>query len=165
MSDYPHRNKREAHSDRLQERIAHANEIANSAAQIRDFVTARCIQQLSSAGRSQREIAKQLGVGEPTVNRLANAPVTYTPEGGPAATVCDAVEEAAWEASAAMRESYIALTGSHTTCPRCGDTQDASSINFCSRCRFPLGDTYRPPAVPTKGNSIERRADSNVWGP
>lgn len=150
MSEHPHRNKDEAHSDCLEQRIAHANEAVNSAVQIRDFVTARCVQLLSTTGHSQGEIADQLGMNEALVEHLLSAPITYTPESGPAATVCDAIEEAAWETPVAMRESYIALTASHTDCPRCGDTSDALSKNFCPRCRFPYGDAYRPPATDTE---------------
>lgn len=150
MSEHPHWNQAEAHSDHLEQRIAHANEAANSAVQIRDFVTARCIKLLSTNGHSQGEIADQLGMNETLVEHLLSAPITYTPNSGSAATMCDAIEEAAWETPAAMREGYIALTASHTTCPRCGDTSTAQTMNFCPQCRFPYGDVYRPPATDTE---------------
>lgn len=130
-----------------QERIDHAGEVANAAQRVREVITARCIQALVHDGYSQREIADRLDMSKSTVNRLAAAPITYTPEGAPAANVCDAVESAAWGTPVRMRESYIAITGSRTTCPRCGEDLKTPEGRFCTQCRFPFGDLYQPPAT------------------
>jgi|SRR5699024_347755 len=134
-----------------QERIDHAMEVASGAQRVREATTARCIQELVRDGYSQREIADRLGMSKSTVNRLATASITYTPEGAPAADVCDAVESAAWGTPVRMRDAYIAITGSHTTCPRCGEDLETPQGRFCPQCRFPFGELYQPPAVDQSG--------------
>lgn len=132
---------------RQQERIERATAVSSSAQRVRELVVARCVQELALHDYSQREIADGLGMSKSTVNRLATTPITYTPDGAPAADVCDAVESAAWGTPVRMRENYIAITDSHTTCPRCGTDLETPRGRFCPQCRFPFGELYQPPAV------------------
>ncbi|MEV0869427.1 hypothetical protein AB0I24_16000 [Brachybacterium paraconglomeratum] len=128
-----------------QERIGHAREVADAAQRVWEVVTARCIQELVLDGYSPREIADRLGMGSSTVDRLVAAPIVYAPEGALAADVCDAVESATWGNPVRMRETYIAITGSHDTCPRCGEGLSTPEGRFCTQCRFPLSELHLPP--------------------
>lgn len=129
--------------------LASAKRVVDFAQHVKQRLAARYVQERAAEGGLQRQLAAELGTSTSTINRLVHSEITYRPQSQAEAGVCDAIEAAAWGTPQAMRENYIAISGSIMSCPRCGDHSEATG-RFCSQCRFPFDSTYRPPAVATQ---------------